>query len=120
MAPTTQELPRDRWRPYFDAFSKELGVVKATVEVDGRDIGAQVAGEGLVLTGMTYDDRDDALMIALDTPGGQVGELEHMVDHPQTIFVAVGDDVGMAFDIADAEDHQTIIRLELPATLPPA
>jgi hypothetical protein len=120
MAPTTQELPREAWRPYFDDLSKALGTVKATVEVDGRDLGTQVAGEGLVLTGMTYDDRDDALMVALDAPGGQRGEFEHMVDHPQKIFVATGDGVEMAIDIEDSEEHQTIIRMERPAELPPA
>jgi hypothetical protein len=123
MALTTQELPRETWRPYFDDFSKGLGTVRATVEVDGRDIGAQIAAENVVLTGMTYDDKDDVLMVALDAPGGHKGEFEHLVDHPQKIFVATGDGadpVAMAIDIEDADEHQTIIRLELPAELPPA
>jgi hypothetical protein len=120
MAPTTQELPRQAWRPYFDELSKTVGTVKATVEVDGQDLGTQVAAHDMVLTGLTYDDRDDIMVIGLDAPGGQKEEFEHMVDHPQRIFVATGEGADMAIDIEDGEHHQTIIRIERPQELPPA
>src|SRR4051794_34819492 len=83
MATSTQELPRETWRPYFDQLSKVLGTVEATVEVIGPDIGAQIEAERLVLTGITYDDRDDVLVIGLDAPGEPEEDLERMVDHPR-------------------------------------
>jgi hypothetical protein len=116
--PTTQEIPRDAWRSYFDEVSRHLGVTTATVEIVGRDVGDQVIGEDLVLTGVTYDDRDDVVVIGLDAPGGQPEEAEHLVEHPTKILVASGDGEGVAIDIEDAEAHQTIIRMESAPALP--
>jgi hypothetical protein len=119
---TTQELPRAAWRPYFDDLSKALGATRATVEVDGKDLGAQTVADEMTLVGVTYDDRDDVVVIGLDAPGGHVEEFEHMVEHPQRIFVATGEEAGgeMAIDIQADEEHQTIIRLARPPELPPA
>jgi hypothetical protein len=122
MAGETQELPRETWTPYFDELSKHLGTTEATIEVSGRDLGNQIAAERLVLTGITFDHKDDVLVIGLDAPGGDPEEYEHLVEHPQRILVAPGGVPGaeLAIDVQDAEQHQHIIRLELPEALPPA
>src|SRR4051812_32023299 len=122
MAPSTQELPRETWRPYFDELSNVLGTVEATVEVVGPEVGAQIEADRLVLTGITYDDRDDVLVVGLDAPGGPPEDLERVIDRPQKILVATGDPppVEMTIDIHDAEGHQTIVRIEPAPALPPA
>jgi hypothetical protein len=122
MPTTTQEITRETWRQYFDELSKTIGTVEATVEIIGPDIGAQVEAERLVLTGITYDDRDDVLVVGLDAPGGPPEDLERMIDRPQKILVATGDlpPVEMTIDVQDAEGNQTIIRIERPPALPPA
>lgn len=116
----TEELPRDGWRPYFDNMSKVLGTVEATIEVDGADLGAQIVAERLILTGMSYDNKDDVLVIGLDAPGGTPEEMEHLVEHPERILVASipGPPAEIVFDIADEQQHQTIVRLERPPELP--
>jgi hypothetical protein len=118
MATTTQEIPRDAWRTYFDELSRTAGTVEATVEVAGRDLGAQIAAERLVLTGLSYDHKDDVVVVGVDAPGGTPEEYEHMVEHPQKVLVATGPETGMAIDIEDAENHQTIIRLAFVPALP--
>ena len=120
MATTTQELPRETWRPYFDDLSRTLGTVGATVEVVGRDLGAQIEAERLVLTGISYDDRDDVLVIGLDAPGKPEEDLERMVDRPRRIMVATSETPPeeMTIDVEDAEGHQTIVRVERPPALP--
>ena len=120
MTTSTQELPHETWRTYFDELSKVLGTVEATVEVVGRDVGAQIEAERLVLTGITYDDRSDVLVIGLDAPGKPAEDLERMVDRPQRIMVATGETPPeeMAIDVEDAEGNQTIVRLERPPALP--
>jgi hypothetical protein len=120
MATTTQEIPREAWRPYFDELSKVVGTVEATIEVIGDEIGAQVEAERLVLTGITYDDRDDVVVIGLDAPSGLPEDAERMIDHPQRIMVATAErpPLEMTIDIEDAERHKTIVRLERPPALP--
>jgi hypothetical protein len=120
MATNTQELPRETWRPYFDELSRTLGTVEATVEVVGGDIGAQIEASRLVLTGISYDDRDDVLVIGLDAPGEPAEDLERMVDRPQRIMVATSEapPEEMTIDVEDAEGHQTIVHVERPPALP--
>jgi hypothetical protein len=121
MPTTTQEIARQTWRQYFDELSRTLGTVVATVEIVGPDVGAQVEADRLVLTGITYDDRDDVLVVGLDAPGGPPEDLERMIERPQKILVATGDPppVEMTIDVQDAEGNQTIIRIERPPALPP-
>ena len=71
-------------------------------------------------TGISYDDRDDVVVIGLDAPGKPAEDLERMVDHPKRIMVATSGTppVEMTIDIEDAEGHQTIVRLERPPALP--
>jgi hypothetical protein len=120
MAELTQEVPRDTWHSYFDDFSRRIGTVEATVEVEGEDIGAQVTAEHVVLTGVTYDSGDDILVIGLDAPGGEPEDAQRVVDHPQRIFVeGVAPEEGMAIAVDDAERHRTIVTLSRPPALPP-
>lgn len=112
MALTTRELPRSEWQAYFDDFSRNLDTLVATVEVVGREIGDQVEADQLVLTGISYDHKDDIVVIGLDAKGGVTEELEHIVYNPQKIYLATGDGEPTVFDITDAEGQQTLLRLE--------
>jgi uncharacterized protein DUF5335 len=120
MATSTQELARETWRPYFDELIRTLGTVEATVEVIGRDLGAQVEAERLVLTGISYDDRDDVLVIGLDAPGKPDEDLERMVDRPRRIMVATSETPReeMTIDVEDAEGNRTLVHVERPPALP--
>ena len=119
MTATTEEIPREAWREYFDTLAKVLPTVEATVEVVGRDLGDQFIGERVVLAGISYDDKDDVLVIGLDTPGGLPEETEHLVYNPQRVMVTGLDDGSTAIEVEDSEGHQTIVRYaEVPA-LPP-
>jgi hypothetical protein len=116
MTTTTQEIPREAWREYFDMLARVLPTVEATVEVIGRDLGDQFVGERVLLAGISYDHKDDVLVIGLDTPGGLPEEAEHVVYHPQRVMVTSLEDSSTVIDVEDAERHQTIIRYaEVPA-----
>jgi hypothetical protein len=79
MTHLTRELNRDAWRSYFDELSRDLGAVEATIEVEGSDLGAQVEADRLILSGISYDDADDVLVIDVEAPGGGRENLEHLV-----------------------------------------
>jgi hypothetical protein len=117
MADTT-ELPRDRWRVYFDDLSRGLATTRATVEIDGPELGAQVQAEGLVLAGVSYDDRDDVLVVGL-SPGGPAESLEHLISNPQRISVESSQGgLPSAIEIEDAEGQTTLLRLQAAPALP--
>lgn len=119
MAHPTQEIPKGRWRAYFDDLSRRMGTVEATLEVDGPDIGAQTEADRVVITGITYDDADDVLMVALDVPGGRRGEAERLISRPERIFVDgafPSDHMSIAVD--DADGHRTLVTMWRPGALP--
>jgi hypothetical protein len=120
MAITTHEIPRNAWRSYFDELTGVLGTVEATVEVVGRDVGAQVEAERHVLTDIAYDEADDVLVVGLDAPGPPVERVEHRIERPQRILVATGEPPPLeaTYDVVDGEQHQWLIRLERPPALP--
>ena len=51
----TREIPREEWNAFFEMFSKQHEGWLATVEVLGRDIGAQEEAHELPLVGITAD-----------------------------------------------------------------
>src|SRR5947209_15145999 len=51
----TREIPRDEWNAFFEMFSKQYEGWLATVEVLGRDIGAQEEAHELPLVGIIAD-----------------------------------------------------------------
>jgi hypothetical protein len=112
---TTQDIPRSQWRSYFDEFSRDLEPMRARVEIIGRTLGAQVQADRPLLAGISYDDRDDIIVIGLDPPEGGAEEFEHIVYQPHKVSVASGEGSKVVFDIEDAEGIRTLISLE-PAT----
>jgi len=111
MAEETTELARESWTSYFNDLSRELGVYDVTVEVDGLDVGAQIEAEGLVLAGMSYDHKDDIVVIGV-APVGGTEAVEHFVSGPQRIFIETSDStVPSVIDIEDGEGQKTIVLL---------
>lgn len=120
MAHLTREIARESSRPYFDDLSRELGTVEATVEVEGADLGAQVEADRLLLTGLSYDDRDDILVVGLDAPGGTREDLEHLIHAPRRVLVDTAEGIlPTAIDIQDADGYHTLVQLQRPPALPP-
>jgi Family of unknown function (DUF5335) len=120
MAQETGELAREQWSGYFEQLSRDLGATTATVEVDGLDVGAQIEGEDLVLDGISYDHRDDIVVIGL-APVGTAEAVEHIVSGPKRIYIESGDGILPAvLDIEDAEGQKTIVRLRPAPALPSA
>ena len=109
----TRELPRHEWRQFFDRMSSALLGKRAQVEVDALDLGAQFVAEWIPMLGITYDDKDDLLDVALD-------QTDHLIRHPQQIVVEQGP-LGIAsVAVVDGEGARQIVRLKAPLALPPA
>jgi hypothetical protein len=109
MALDTREIPQSDWQAYFDDLSRRLQAPPVTVEVDGAEIGAQIEAEHTTLAGISYDRRDDVLVVGVGSHGGE--QLEHLVSNPRQIYVAEGDGE-MTIDVQDGEGIKTLIRVQ--------
>jgi hypothetical protein len=111
MADQTREIPREEWHVYFDDFSRELPALIAMLEVDGEEIGAQIEVDTSRLTAITYDYKDDIVVIGLDSVDDSTPEdVEHIISAPRRILVA--EKAGETdFDFEDSEGTRTLLRL---------
>jgi len=106
------DVPRAEWRGFFDRMSKGLGGRWAEIEVAALDLGDQIVAEWVPIIGITYDDRDDILDVALD-------RTDHLIHHPQAISVDSTVRGVNSIAVVDAEGERQVIRLKEPLTLPP-
>jgi Family of unknown function (DUF5335) len=107
MESTTREIPQAEWGSYFDALGRMDPAPTVTVEVDGEEIGAQVEADRVTLAAISYDDRDDVLVIGLSRGGHE--QVEHLVYNPRRIYAAAGEARAGTIDVQDADGSKTLI-----------
>lgn len=77
-------LPRAEWTAYFDAFShtkSDTGRLDyAEIRILSAEDGVQPQARWVPLQGITYDAKDDLLEV-------QVTGLDHLIGHPEAIYV---------------------------------
>jgi hypothetical protein len=108
--PTTK-IGEGEWHRYFDTVGSALQGRKATVQVIGPDIGAQFAAEDLGIIGITYDQKDQLLEIALDG-------LDHLIRHPREIYIDETPDGAAMIEVVDADEHKHIIQIRPKSSMP--
>jgi hypothetical protein len=107
------EIPRDDWQAYFEDFSKDQPDYLAQMEILSEEIGAETEAEATHLAAITYDRKDDIVVIGLDGAADAVAEeVEHVIDRPLKITVDDTGDGEISFEIEDAEGTRTVLRLD--------
>jgi hypothetical protein len=101
---TTRKLDEQEWHRYFDEHAAALHGRKAVVEVVAADVGAQFVAEGLGIVGITYDQKDKLLEVALDG-------LDHLIMHPQEIYVDETPHGLAVVEATDADGRKHIIQI---------
>jgi hypothetical protein len=108
----TLKLDKEAWHPYFDNISKILEGKRAEIEIASLKIGDQIEAEWLPLIGITYDQKDDLIEIALEG-------LDHLIYKPREVYVDQEAVELVSMEVIDADDFHQIIRLRDPLMLPP-
>ena len=84
----TQEISRDEWARFFEAFSRRHQGWLVTVEMLGLDIGDQVQVRNLPLEGITVEtnesDADEITIIAGNRPDARIS---HTICAPLRVWV---------------------------------
>jgi hypothetical protein len=107
-----EQIERTRWTAFLDTLTTTLIGKEAEVEVAALDLGDQIEAEWVPLIGITYDEKDDLVEVALE-------QLDHLIRSPRAIYVdeGVGGIVAIAIDDSDGRRH--IVKLKDPLALPP-
>ena len=106
----TVKLEPAQWHTYFDRMSKTLIGKSAEIEVDALEIGSQIEAEWVPLLGIVYDSRSDILSVIVEG-------LDHMIRHPQSVFVDVSNNTLSSMEVIDADQFVHIIKLRDPLRL---
>ena len=104
-------LEKAHWGAYFNQFSKQLPVEQSEVVVRSLNLGNQVEAEWLRIYGVTYDHKDDNLIISVDG-------LEHIIHRPLTIFVEELEGAVTSLEAVDAADVHHFVQLRKPLAIP--
>jgi hypothetical protein len=109
----TMAIDRSQWAEQLDAVTREHEGDEATIEVLDKDWGDAHEAERMPFTYVTYDKKDDVVIIGV---GGRSAAwpvlLRHMVRHPVEVSLAtVGDETGLRV----AEQHGTVTLVTIRA-----
>ena len=104
-------LEKSEWHGYFDRVSRALLGKRAEIEVASLELGDQIEAEWVPLLGITYDQKDDVLEIAL------LG-LDHLIPKPRQIFVDEGLTGSTSLEVIDHAGVRHIVQLREPLILP--
>lgn len=106
----TQEIPRARWDEFFSAFTRDHETDLVALEVMGGEIGAQVEGRSLLLSGVSPAKKnDEALALMFDSVDGE--RVTHMIDKPIHVWLQrASDSRDEALEIESADGTKTLMR----------
>ncbi len=102
-----RKIERTDLKHYFDNLSKVLPAELIEIEVVGLDVGDQVESTGLKLNGISYDPKDDALVINLDD------KLQHHIDSPQQVYVEEDNSGLHSIEINCVKGHKHIVKFKV-------
>lgn len=109
-----RQLPRAKWREFFDAMSEAMRGKLVEVEVAGLDLGDQIETEWVPMNGMAYEPNEDVLYVYTEPEDS----VDHAIPHPRDVFVELGPAGVSQVVVVDADDHKQFVRLRAPLALP--
>lgn len=108
----TREIPRNEWKAFLDAFSRQHEGQIATLEVFGPSIGAQVEERGLAFQGVTAElnggDNDKIEIMIGAKPDDHI---THSITRPTEVSIEQTDEgTDAALAIKSAEGETSLLR----------
>lgn len=115
---TTTKLDPSIWKEYFDDFSKRSSTMLVEIEVASLDLGDQFLAEWVPLRGISYDHKDDVLLISLGKEGTEE-IVEHLIHDPREVYVDE-EIIGITnIAVTDKDGRTQIIKFREVLKLPP-
>jgi hypothetical protein len=116
----TQEIRRDDWPRFFDAFSRRRQGWLAHIQVLGEEFGSQVEGHSLPLDGISVDFKaaEDSISISLvEAPDAHITRIVNMPTHVRLEQTVTEGGTIDTLQIVAASGETTLVQLPL-ATVP--
>ena len=110
---STRQIEKENLKAYLDHFSMIMPAELVEIEVASLNIGDQIEAEWVPMSGISYDPKDDVVVVELDN-----GNVMHNIRQPVEFWLDEDDSGVRSFEVKCAEGHLHIIRLKEPKKLP--
>ena len=108
----TKNIPAGQWRQTFDDLSRAFDGAIVSLEIVGKDVGAQPEVLDQPLRGLSAD--RSGVTIRVDKPRAM--HLEHRVPNPKEVRIVETDEGAvMAVEIEENEGTHTLLHFRSPA-----
>lgn len=104
-------ISKSDWTGYLNPITRGLIGLRAEIEVASLELGDQIAADRVAIAGIFYDPKDDLVGVLLDG-------FDHLIRHPESIYVDEGEDGLAAIAVIDREGTNHLIKLSRPLALP--
>jgi|GEM_PF-127497 len=105
-----EQISRGSWAAFFDQFSRDNQGRPVSIEVVGRELGAELAAQTISLIAVGFDQRPDTILI---TVGQGEKTLTHTILAPKAVWLACTDNgKAWALEVVTKDNSQTILRFE--------
>ena len=119
MSQPQRQPVRQEWRWFLGLLTQSAAGELATIEIVGPEVGTQVEAEHLPLDDITYDDRDETVVVSLRERDGDGIALRRIVENPWKItFDPPLPETVHTMDIEGGDGVHTLVTLHArPAPL---
>jgi hypothetical protein len=113
---STEEIPREQWRSFFDSFSRQHEGWLATLEVFAANLGAQQEAEELPFEGISLDSDDGEPESVIISFGNSASEhVTHTIHGPKHLWLQrTPEGANAALEIRAEDNSNTLLRFRSP------
>lgn len=102
---------RSRWQALFEEITLGRHGQLVTVEVLDEELGDQTEAQGLPLGSVSYDERGDVVLVALDGRSGASSVLRHLVHAPREVDLLEQPHASLVMRLVDGNGVVTLLTL---------
>jgi hypothetical protein len=113
MSQQMRQPVRQEWKGFLDIVSRETEGQPVTIEVVTAETGSQVEADGLPLSYISYDDKDDVVIVSVREPDSSDPVLDHIVQSPwKILFDPPSPGSVRSIDIEGADGAHTLVTFQ--------
>lgn len=108
----TRNIPKNKWKKFFDELSKRRYQWFVNVEIINPDIGDQILDRRLPLVGITAEERGERSIIEISVGDSADQHQSHSVVNPKEVaYLSNENDDGGTVEILEDDGTKTLIQL---------
>ena len=112
MSQQMRQPVRQEWKGFLDSVSREAEGQPVTIEIVTAETGSQIEADRLPLSYISYDEKDEVVIVSVREPDSSDPVLDHIVQNPwKILFDPPSPGAVKTIDIEGADGAHTLVTL---------